>query len=233
MDVESQALAAERALQELRQALQAASKAKPAERTGAVSSCERLAQHVKNAVDSYRLELRSLSGESQAEHTTRLRSVEEGLRQCRAQLEWRRLDAEGAGGGPGGGAAPAAGDGPVTLEQAAAMAERTQDESKTSVARSMRMVLEAEQVGIATLDKMHEQEEQMNRIGEEVEDIKANLKRSKKLIGQIARSAASDRCIQMLCVLITISIMIMIVLAITKNDGGQLNVPDPVRQIGR
>merc|ERR1719414_2374086 len=105
----------------------------------------------------------------------------------------------------------------MSLEQATVVAEQVQNQSKASVARSLQMVLEAEQ---------------MAKITEEVEDIKANIQRSKKLVGQIARSAASDRCIQMLCVLIAVAIMVMIALAATGRDGGQMNVPDPVRQGG-
>lgn len=46
----------------------------------------------------------------------------------------------------------------MSLERAVATANRIQDESKSSVARSLGMVLQAEQVGIATLQKMYEQD---------------------------------------------------------------------------
>mmetsp|Transcript_125013 Transcript_125013/g.278950 ORF Transcript_125013/g.278950 Transcript_125013/m.278950 type:complete len:242 (+) Transcript_125013:94-819(+) len=240
MDIDSQAAAAERALQELRQALQASAPRgknvdKRAETLKQVSTCERLAQHVKNSLDSYRLETRSLSKDEQVSHGGRLRSLEEGLKQCRAQIEWKRLDTESAS-ASGGGAAGAAGEGaegPMSLEQAQALAEQTQNESKASVARSMKAVLQAEQIGSQSLVRMHEQEEQMDRIAEDMEDIKANIVRSRKLVGQIARSAASDRCIQFLCAAITIVIMIMIVLAATGRDGGNFAVPDQVREVGR
>lgn len=234
MDVEGQAFAAEQALQELRQAVQASSKGKQTERLRQIESCDKLAQRVKNALESYRLEMRVLPPEEQGVHNSRLRGLEEGLKQCRTQIDWKRLDAEAASAsglrGASGTAAEQA-DGLVTLEQAAAVAEKTQAESKASLNRSLGMVLQAEQVGHSILVKMNEQEDQMNRIGEDMEDIKANLVRSKKLVGQIARSAASDRCIQALCVLLTIAVMVMIALAVTHKDGGQLNVPDPVSQV--
>lgn len=248
MDIEAQASAAERALGELQQAVQSghkdargkASAASVAERQRQLASCERLAQRVKNTLESYKLELRVLPREQQAEHQYRIRNIEEALRQARAQIDWKRLDTESAASvaassadGGGGGAGSGEADGPMTLEQAVATADRVQNESQASVARSLGMALQAEQVGIGTLEKMHEQEEQMSRIGEEVEDIKANIARSKKLVGQIARGAARDRCIQMLCVMITIAIMVMIVLAITGHDDGELQVPDAVRQVGQ
>lgn len=246
MDIDAQAGSAENALSELQAALKSrdsrtkSSAAVESQRN--IANCERLAQRVKNALESYRLELRALPQPQQAEHQHRLRGLEEGLKQARAQIDWKRLDAEhaasasaasasaSASAGAGGGEAEG---GAMSLEQAVVAADKIQNESQASVARSLGMVLQAEQVGISTLEKMHEQDEQMARIGEDVEDIKANIARSRKLVGQIARGAARDRCIQMLFALIVIAIMIMIALALTGNDGGELNVPDPVRQVGR
>jgi len=243
MDIDSHAAVAEKALQELKQALQiSAPRGSIQQRQQGEAACERLAQRTKNSLDSYKLELRALPGDQQAEHVDRLRTLEEGLRHCRAQMDWRRLDKEAlaaqeqaasCGGGAAPGALGPAGDGVVTLDQAVAAAESMQEESSKSVMRSMKMVLQAEQIGIATLDEMHKQEEQMDRIEEVVYDIQADLKRSKKLVVQMARSAASDRLIWILCALITVAIMVMIVLAATGKDGGQLNVPDEVRQVGR
>lgn len=234
MDAEAHAAAAEKALQELRQATQVgSSKGKKEEQLKQISNCERLAKHMKDKIESYRLEVRALPKEEQGEHFKQLRNFEEGLKNCRAQIDWKRLDSERA---PENGSAIASAalaeetDGPLTAEQALAMADETQNKSHASVARSKKMVLEAEQVGIATLDKMYAQEEQLGRIAEEVEDIKANIARSKKLVSQIARSAAGDRCIQILCLLITIAILVMITLAATGRDGGELNVPTQVRQ---
>merc|ERR1719261_1386402 len=100
----------------------------------------------------------------------------------------------------------------MTTQQAAQVAENVQNASMESLARTKKQVLESEQVGISTLGKMHEQTEQLNRIQEENEDIRANLKRSKKLLGQIARNAKSDWCIRVVCLLITIAIVVMIIL---------------------
>mmetsp|Transcript_67968 Transcript_67968/g.141925 ORF Transcript_67968/g.141925 Transcript_67968/m.141925 type:complete len:243 (+) Transcript_67968:204-932(+) len=240
MDLDSQAAAAERALEELQKAVQPGSKGSADKTVAAkqqrIASCEKLAQRVKNALDSYKLETRTLSPAEQVPHQHRIRSLEEGLKQAKTQIEWKRLDTEAAAAHPSsGGSGPQAPDveaGPMSLQEAVESADRTQDESQASLARSMNMVLRAEEVGIATLTKMHEQEEQMARIAEDVEDVKANIARSKKLVSQIARGAARDRCIQLLCAMITIAIMVMIALAVTGNDDGALNVPEGVRQVG-
>jgi len=232
MDIEVQASAADKALQDLQQAVQAASKGKRDEQVKQIALCETKAQRLKHSLDSYRLELRDLPSDEQAIHRERLKALEDNFKQCRTQIEWKRLDVESSAPSSSSdmtssGAEP---DGPVSVEQAVAMASEVQNQSELSVARTKKMALEAEDMGTNILQTMNEQTEQLRHIKDDVEDIKADLVRSKKLVGMIARSAASDRCIQMLCVLVTISIMIMIVLAMTGRDGGELNVPDPVRQ---
>jgi len=240
MDADAQAAAAERALHELQGALQAAvgQKSKGAtydDRMREVEGWEKKALRVKNSLDSYRLEMRGLGAEDQAAHSQRLKSLEEGLRLARQQIEWKRYDAANLNSASGGSAgvsltaAESNPDQPLTLEQATQEADRIQDASQASVKRSMGMALQAEQVGISTLQKMHEQEEQMDRIEEGMQDVKANIKRSKKLVNQIARSAMSDRCIQALCVLITIAVMVMIVLAMVGKDG---EPPGEERRLG-
>jgi len=243
MDIEVQASAAERALSELQQAVQVGGKESrrkklvnsTAEQQKQIAQCERLAHRVKNAIESYRLELRALPREQQSEHQSRLRGLDESLRQARAQIDWKRMDADQAAaalsvGAPAGAEAETA---PMTLEQAVTAGNDIQDASKASVARSLGMALQAEQVGIATLGKMNEQDEQMARISGEVDDIQANIARSRKLVGQIASGAARNRCIQVLCLLITVTVLVAITLAATGKDGGELNVPDAVRQGGQ
>ena len=224
MDIDSQRSSAEEALNQLRRSIQAIAGRKDAK----FSDCDRQIQAVKNAIDSYRLEMRGLPAEDLGRHRAQLKNLEDGLKQCRTQLDWKRLDAQTARGVES--LTGVAEDGPVTLEQATAVAESKQKESKASLSRSLGLVVKAEQIGISTLEKMHEQEETFDRIAEDMEDIKANIQRSRKLVGQIARNAAGDRCIQCLCVMITIAVLVMITLAITNKDGGQLTVLDPVRQ---
>jgi len=233
MDIDCHSAVAEKALLELKQALQVGvPRGSAQQRQHGEAACERLAQRTKNSLDSYKLELRALPSDQQAEHADRLKKLDDGLRHCRAQLDWRRLDKEALAAQEQG-AVGSEGDGAVTLDQAVAVAESLQAESHKSVMRSIQGVLRAEQIGVATLDEMHKQEEQMDRIEEEVYDIQADLKRSKKLVVQMARGAASDRLIWILCALITVALMVMIVLAAIGKDGGKLNVPDEVRQVGR
>eukprot|EP00913_Durusdinium_trenchii_P032677 g30586.t1 len=93
MDIESQRATAEEALGQLRRAIQAISgKGKDSKFT----ECDRLTQSLKNAIDSYRLEMRGLAAEDLGRHRSQLKTLEDGLKQCRTQLDWKRLDAQSA-----------------------------------------------------------------------------------------------------------------------------------------
>jgi len=236
--IESHAVAAEKALHELQTTLQASVKDTRSEKQQQVAIGEKLAQRVRHAVDSYRLEIKALSPEKQIAHLGRARDIEAQLKLCRTELDWKRFDikrngeSEGLFGGGGGGG----GDDDeheMSLEQTVAAAERIQDKSEASLLRTRQMAAEAETIGISTLEEMHKQEEQLDQVAEDMEDVKANIKRSKKILSQIAKSAANDRCIKVLCVLIVIALLVMIVLAITGRDGGSLLVPDQVRASDR
>lgn len=236
--IESHAVAAEKALHELQTTLQASVKDTRSEKQQQVAIGEKLAQRVRHAVDSYRLEIKALSPEKQIAHLGRARDIEAQLKTCRTELDWKRFDikrngeSEGLFGGGGGGG----GDDDeheMSLEQTVAAAERIQDKSEASLLRTRQMAAEAETIGISTLEEMHKQEEQLDQVAEDMEDVKANIKRSKKILSQIAKSAANDRCIKVLCVLIVIALLVMIVLAITGRDGGSLLVPDQVRASDR
>ena len=122
--------------------------------------------------------------------------------------------------------------GDVQMQQqprAIAMGDRLQDKTEESLRRTLRMAHEAEAVGAKTLENMYSQEERMGRLHEDMDTIHDNLQRSKKLLGQLARGAASDRCVQILCAMITLALIIMIVLVATGADDGKLNAPDEVK----
>lgn len=240
MDIENQATAAENALSETRAAIQAVSNCSRDQQPKQISACERCAKRTKDAFDSYRLEMRTLSDGDQSKHRMRLKQLEDGLKTCRTQIEWKKFELTPAETTPS--QSSAAASGPVepshqmTLEQAVATAEQTQNESAKSLSRTKTQALQAKEIGNKTLEKLYENDEQLARIACDVDDIQENIKQSKKVMRQIAKGAAHDRCIQILCALITLAVMIMVCLFIVGKDGstlGNLNLPDQVQQKGR
>lgn len=92
------------------------------------------------------------------------------------------------------------------------------DKAEKSLARTKKLVVESEQIGISTLQKMETQNEQMEKIYEDFDEIDGNLARSKRILGHIAQSAVNDRCIQVLAVLVFIAIVVVLVQHFTKKS---------------
>ena len=68
---------------------------------------------------------------------------------------------------------------------------------------------------------------------DDMDDIQTGIQRSKAVISQIARGAASDRCVQILCGFITLSLCALLLFAAMGYDDGQLLVPREVRPNNR
>jgi hypothetical protein len=108
----------------------------------------------------------------------------------------------------------------TTLDRQSALAagDVMVHKAQTSLERSRKLALEAEQIGSQTVTKMQEQNEKMDAIYESLEEIEGNLARSRKLLGKIAQSAVNDRFIQLLCVLIFIAVIVAITLDKTSPE---------------
>ena len=65
------------------------------------------------------------------------------------------------------------------------------------------------------------------------DDIQTGIQRSKAVISQIARGAASDRCVQILCGFITVALCGIFLMAAMGYDEGQLLVPREIRGRGQ
>jgi len=103
------------------------------------------------------------------------------------------------------------------------------DKAEKSLARTKKLVVESEQIGINTLQKMENQNEQMEKIYEDFDEIDGNLARSKRILGHIAQSAVNDRCIQVLTVLVFIAVVVVLVQQFTKKDSTATTTAAPAR----
>eukprot|EP00917_Polyrhabdina_sp_WS-2016_P013457 GHVP01029569.1.p1 GENE.GHVP01029569.1~~GHVP01029569.1.p1 ORF type:complete len:217 (+),score=39.87 GHVP01029569.1:842-1492(+) len=100
----------------------------------------------------------------------------------------------------------------MNSQQLAQEGDNIQDKTQESIDRMKAMVHEAEDIGVATTQKMDQQIEQMQRVQGNLDDVDYNLQRARGTVGKIAKDAASDRCIQILCVAIWICLIIVLVL---------------------
>jgi SNARE protein len=106
-------------------------------------------------------------------------------------------------------------------QQALAVGDVLLDKAEKSLARTKKLVVESEQMGIQTLQKMEEQNEQMDKIYEDFDEIDGNLARSKRIIGHIAQSAVNDRCIQILTLLVFIAVVVVLVQQFTGGSSSR------------
>ncbi|KAH8739927.1 hypothetical protein FG386_001744 [Cryptosporidium ryanae] len=83
-----------------------------------------------------------------------------------------------------------------------------------SVNRMKRTMAETEQIGDDSLTKMNSQSEQLDRIRSELQGVNENLSNARMIIKAITRNAATDFCVQVLCGILTISILIIIIISI-------------------
>lgn len=91
--------------------------------------------------------------------------------------------------------------------------DAVQNATQSAITNMQRMVGEAEQVGGETAIQMDNQIEQMRAIQEGLDDVQYNTKRARQTAAQMARGAAGDLCIQILCGGIALSTIAIIILS--------------------
>lgn len=232
--IEQQSQELDKALQELQAAMEAGAGGKKKGSTSQnqqILEWSRMNQQCRTLLESYKLELRQVPSEEKGEYVRRLDDFAKRQKALQTELGWKKGEAQRSQLIPKD--RVAAGDeelGDLKTQQLVELGDRLNKKTGESLSRTKKMALEAEQIGVTTLEKLNAQQEQISRVNEDMDDVQHNLDRSKKLLGQIARNAASDRCIQILCLLVTITIIACVTLAAVGEDGGKLNVPDRVRQ---
>lgn len=83
---------------------------------------------------------------------------------------------------------------------------------QVSLARTQQLVTETEDMGAAILQRIQQQNEQLEEVRDRLDDVEYNVARAKKTAQSIAKNAASDRCMQCLCCCITLLLVASVVL---------------------
>jgi hypothetical protein len=145
----------------------------------------------------------------------------------------------GAGGAGGAGteltAAGAVGAGQditsqMSMQQLMNTGRKTMTETEKSIQRSARVVEDTIAIGNQTAAMLAEQTHQMEKIMNDLDEITFSMKKAQKLLGDITRSMATDKCILMFLFLIVGGIVVVIVLKVVKPDfmkGVTISVPLP------
>ncbi|KAK4262512.1 hypothetical protein QN277_028064 [Acacia crassicarpa] len=91
---------------------------------------------------------------------------------------------------------------------------RMMDETDQAIERGKKVVEETINVGAETNAALKAQTEQMSRIVNELDSIHFSIKRATKLVKELGRQVATDKCIMALLVLIVIGVITIIIVKI-------------------
>ncbi|XP_068339637.1 novel plant SNARE 11-like [Pyrus communis] len=100
------------------------------------------------------------------------------------------------------------------------------DETDQAIERSKKVVHETINVGTETAQALKAQTEQMSRIVNELDSIHFSIKKASKLVREIGRQVATDRCIMGLLFLIVVGVIaIIIVKLVHPNNKDIRDIP--------
>ncbi|KAL3619429.1 putative plant SNARE 11 [Castilleja foliolosa] len=111
------------------------------------------------------------------------------------------------------------------------------DETDQAINRAQKVVHDTIDVGTETAAALKSQTEQMSRIVNELDSIHFSIKKASKLVREIGRQVATDRCIMALLFLIVIGVVAIIIVKIVNpsnrdiRDIPGLAPPVPTRKL--
>ena len=103
----------------------------------------------------------------------------------------------------------------MDVQSLMASGRKTNTETEKSIQRSARVVEDTLEIGKQTAAMLAEQTKQLEKVVNDLDEIHFSMKKAKKLIGDITRSMATDKCILGVVFLIVAGIVAVIVMKIT------------------
>ncbi|KAI4971292.1 hypothetical protein ZWY2020_002206 [Hordeum vulgare] len=108
------------------------------------------------------------------------------------------------------------------------------DETDQALARSKQTVQETINVGTETAAALKAQTEQMSRVVNELDSIHFSMKKASKLVKEIGRQVATDRCIMALLFLIVAGVIAVIIVKIVNPHNKDIpNIPGLAPPVSR
>jgi len=108
-------------------------------------------------------------------------------------------------------------------EQLVQQGIEVQDQIVASLDRQLKDIEASKQIAVDTIAELGRQEEVLKKIGEDVQDIRENLKHAVKQLRVIARNMAKDWIIRIFCCLVLMALIAaIIVLAVLPNNSNPL-----------
>ncbi|KAM7253794.1 hypothetical protein ACFE04_031476 [Oxalis oulophora] len=114
----------------------------------------------------------------------------------------------------------------MTNQQLMDRGNQMMDETDEAIERSKKVVHETINVGTETVASLKAQTEQMSRIVNELDSIQFSLKRASKLVKELGRQLATDKCFMAMLFLIVLGVItIIIVKLVHPNNKDIRDIP--------
>lgn len=122
----------------------------------------------------------------------------------------------------------------MTNQQLMQQGDSLMDETDQALARSKQTVQETINVGTETAAALKAQTEQMSRVVNELDSIHFSLKKASKLVKEIGRQVATDKCIMALLFLIVAGVIAVIIVKIVNPHNKDIpNIPGLAPPVSR
>eukprot|EP00922_Rhytidocystis_sp_ex-Travisia-forbesii_P057758 GHVS01085486.1.p2 GENE.GHVS01085486.1~~GHVS01085486.1.p2 ORF type:complete len:229 (+),score=37.93 GHVS01085486.1:215-901(+) len=217
-DVEVQSHEIDALLDDFRGCLKGIERLSVEEKRQRFNEIGRISQQVRTAKEAYILELRGVPVEDARVFKTELDEKMSQFKNLLTEYEWKKTEISRE---QLVGIAETVNDTNIDVDemdrqQIVVYGDEVQDKTLESIHRMKRVVGETEQIGHEVVHRLDDQTEQMGRIHEKMNDVEYNLKRAQKTMKSIARNAASDRCVQVVCCLVVVLLIVVIALFATR-----------------
>lgn len=114
----------------------------------------------------------------------------------------------------------------MTNEHLIEHGNRMMDETDQAIDRGKKIVHDTINVGTETAAALKAQTEQMSRIVNELDSIQFSIKKASKLVKEIGRQVATDRCIMAFLFIIVLGVIAIIIVKIVHpNNKGIMDIP--------
>ncbi|XP_058092986.1 novel plant SNARE 11-like [Magnolia sinica] len=201
------------------------------ELTGKMRDCKRLIKdfdrEVKEEESRNTPDTNKMLSEKKQSMIKELNSYVALKKQYASSLDNKRADLfDGPGGGGGFGEENVLLASSMTNQQLIDGGNRMMDETDQAIERSKKVVEETINVGAETAAALKAQTEQMSRIVNELDSIHFSIKKASKLVKELGRQVATDRCIMTMLFLIVIGVIaIIIVKLVNPNNKDIRDIP--------
>ncbi|XP_068650167.1 novel plant SNARE 11-like [Aristolochia californica] len=201
------------------------------ELTGKMRDCKRLIKEfdreVKEEEDRNSPETNKLLNEKKQSMIKELNSYVALKKQYASTLENKRVDLfDGPGGGDGFGEENVLLASSMTNQQLIDNGNQMMDETDQAIERSKKVVEDTINVGAETAAALQAQTEQMSRIVNELDSIHFSIKKASKLVKELGRQVATDRCIMVLLFIVVLGVIaIIIVKLVNPNNKDIRDIP--------